>query len=97
MEPISSQLFELDLNIRYVAINQRGQIVEMEQNPRLPSYNPPDTDRMEELVVNPVVLELAKRRGTWTSTESSMWSSAMDCNTSSCSPLRKATYQSGWI
>ncbi len=63
MEPISSQLFELDLSIRYVAINQRGQIVEMEQNPRLPSYNPPDTDRMEELVVNPVVLELAKRRG----------------------------------
>ena len=63
MEQISSQLFELDLNIRYVAVNQRGQIVEMEQNPRLPSYNPPDTDRMEELVVNPVVLELAKRRG----------------------------------
>ncbi len=63
METISGQLFELDPNIRYVAVNQQGQIVEMEQNPRWPSYNPQDTDRMEELIVNPVVLELAKRRG----------------------------------
>ncbi len=63
METISSQLFDLDPNIRYVAVNQQGQIVEMEQNPRWPSYNPQDTDRMEELIVNPVVLELAKRRG----------------------------------
>lgn len=62
-EKISSSLFELDPNIRYVAVNQKGQIVEMEQNPRWPSYNPSDTDRMEELVVNPVILDLAKRRG----------------------------------
>jgi hypothetical protein len=60
---ISNRLFELDSNIRYVAVNQRSRIVEMEQNPKWPSYNPPDTDRMEELIVNPVVLELAKRRG----------------------------------
>ena len=60
---ISPQLFELDSHIRYVAVNQSGHIVEMEQNPKWPSYNSPDTDRMEELVVNPVVLELARRRG----------------------------------
>lgn len=60
---ISNRLFELDSNIRYVAVNQRGRIVEMEQNPKWPSYDSPDTDRMEELIVNPVVVELAKRRG----------------------------------
>ena len=60
---LSPQLFDLDPHIRYVAVNQGGNIVEMEQNPRWPSYNPPDTDRMEELVVNPVVLELTRRRG----------------------------------
>lgn len=60
---ISTQLFELDPNIRYVAVNQKGQIVEMEQSPRWPSYNPADTDRMEELMVNPVVLDLVSRRG----------------------------------
>lgn len=60
---VSGDLFKLDENIRYVAVNQRGEIVEMEQNPRLPSHNPHDTDRMEELFVNPVVLELTRRRG----------------------------------
>ena len=60
---MSERLFELDSNIRYVAVNQREQIVEMEQNPKRPSLNPTETDRMEELIVNPTILELAKRRG----------------------------------
>ncbi|HVT19156.1 MAG TPA: hypothetical protein VHQ90_23625 [Thermoanaerobaculia bacterium] len=60
---ISRQLFAVDPGIRYVAVNQAGRIVEMEQNPRWPSYNPATTDEMEELIVNPVVLELARRRG----------------------------------
>jgi hypothetical protein len=60
---ISRQLFAVDPSIRYVAVNQGGRIVEMEQNPRWPSYNPANTDEMEELIVNPVVLELARRRG----------------------------------
>jgi predicted AAA+ superfamily ATPase len=62
-EKISARLFDLDSNIRYVAINQKGLIVEMEQNPKRPSLNPTETDRMEELIVNPVILELARRRG----------------------------------
>ena len=62
-EKIGLQLFELNSNIRYVAVNQKGRIVEMEQNPKWPSHNPADTDRMEELIVNPVILDLAKRRG----------------------------------
>jgi hypothetical protein len=61
--PLASRLFQLDPGIRYVAVNQRGRIVEMTQNPRLPSNNPPDTDRMEELLVNPAVLDLTRRRG----------------------------------
>jgi hypothetical protein len=62
-EKISAKLFDLDSNIRYVAVNQKGRIVEMEQNPKRLSLNPTETDRMEELVVNPVILELTKRRG----------------------------------
>jgi hypothetical protein len=62
-QKISARLFDLDSNIRYVAINQRGLIVEMEQNPKRPSLNPTETDRMEELIVNPIILELTRRRG----------------------------------
>ena len=60
---LGPRLFNLDPHIRYVAVNQNGKIVEMQQSPKWPSYNPPDTDRMEEFVVNPVVLELTRRRG----------------------------------
>jgi hypothetical protein len=62
-ERISARLFDLDSNIRYVAVNQNERIVEMEQNPKRPSLNPTETDRMEELIVNPTILELARRRG----------------------------------
>jgi hypothetical protein len=58
---ISPEVFELDPGIRYVAVNQGGEIVEMEQ--RLPTHNPVETDRMEELLVNPAILDLTKRRG----------------------------------
>lgn len=61
--PLSPQLFALDAGIRYVAVNQKGQLLEMVQNPNLPSYNPTETDRMEELIVNPVAVELTRRRG----------------------------------
>ncbi len=52
----------LDLGIRYVAVNRGGRIEEMARSPRWPSHNPEDTDRME-LIVNRVVLDLARRRG----------------------------------
>jgi hypothetical protein len=56
-------LLGLDAKIRYVAINQRGAIEEMLQSEQHPSFNPAETDRMEELIVNPVALELFARRG----------------------------------
>jgi hypothetical protein len=62
-EKLSAQLFRMEPKIRYVGVNQNGKIVEMEQSPSHPSYNPCETDRMEELIVNPVMLELAARRG----------------------------------
>ena len=62
-EKLSTRLFSLEPKIRYVAVNQRGRIVEMEQSAKHQSYNPRETDRMEELVVNPTVLEITSRRG----------------------------------
>jgi hypothetical protein len=64
MEPrIAPELFALDPHIRYVAVNRGGAIVEMEQAASWPTANSPETDRMEELIVNPVVLEAVRRRG----------------------------------
>lgn len=60
---LSERLFHLEPRIRYVALNQKGQIEDMRQNPRHPSYNPPESDRIEELIVNPTVLEITARRG----------------------------------
>jgi hypothetical protein len=60
---LSNRLFRLEPRIRYVAVNQNGRIVEMEQSPAHPTYNPHETDQLEELIVNPIVLEIAARRG----------------------------------
>jgi hypothetical protein len=62
-DKIAAQLFAMEPKIRYVAVNQSGKIVEMEQSPQHPTYNPHETDRIEELIVNPVVLEITSRRG----------------------------------
>jgi hypothetical protein len=61
--PLAPKLFAADPRIRYVAVNQRGRITEMEQRAEWSSLNPSESDRMEELVVNPVILEAASRRG----------------------------------
>lgn len=60
---LSARLFDLEPRIRYVAVNQKGTIVEMEQSPDHPTLNSQETDRLEELIVNPIVLELVARRG----------------------------------
>lgn len=60
---LSARLFALEPKIRYVAVNQAGKIVEMQQSMAHPSYNPPETDRIEELIVNPIVLNITARRG----------------------------------
>jgi hypothetical protein len=62
-EKLSERLFCLDPRIRYVALNQKGEIKEMQQSPQHPSCNPAESDRIEELIVNPIVLEITARRG----------------------------------
>jgi len=59
----AQRIFALDASIRYVAVVQSGEILEMSQSPRLPTQNPHDTDRLEELLVNPVILRMAVYRG----------------------------------
>ncbi len=56
-------LFSLDPGVRCVAVNQGGAIREMEQRAGYPTLNSHETDRMEELIVNPIVLEATRRRG----------------------------------
>jgi hypothetical protein len=62
-DKLSARRFGLEPKIRYVADNHHGRIVEMVQSSPHPSDNPPETDRTEELIASPVVLELAARRG----------------------------------
>jgi hypothetical protein len=59
--PVGDALLPIDSAIRYVAVNRGGRITEMTQ--RSPTFNPPATDQMEELLVNPAVLDLTRRRG----------------------------------
>src|SRR5690242_190901 len=59
--PVAAALLPLDPLIRYVAVNQQGRITELTQ--RTPSHNPAVTDHLEELIVNPAVLNLVQRRG----------------------------------
>lgn len=61
--PLAPRLFALDPGIRYIAVVQDGRIVEMAQNSGFATNNPHETDRMEELFVNPTVLDLTRRRG----------------------------------
>ncbi len=63
MTKLGDRLFALDPSIRYVAVVQSGEIAEMSQNPRLPTSNPHETDRFEETLVNPVILQMAVYRG----------------------------------
>lgn len=63
MAKVSEILFPLDPSIRYVAVNRGGRIVEMQQNARFPVVSPAETDRLEEIIVNPTILDIARRRG----------------------------------
>jgi hypothetical protein len=57
-----SELFAVTPEIRYVAI-ARGQEVEMREREDLRAASSSDSDRFEELLVNPTLLTLARQRG----------------------------------
>src|SRR5262245_341415 len=61
-EEIISEVFALGDHVRYVAV-ANGQDVELRQRPGLADASSSDSDLYEELLVNPVLLLLARQRG----------------------------------
>jgi hypothetical protein len=62
MSQLSDALFALSPKVRYVAV-LRGKELELRERPGLSGASSSETDRYEELLVNPTVLTLLRRRG----------------------------------
>ena len=62
MKDLADRLFDLSNEIRYVAVEAAGQ-VETRSRPGLENASSSESDRYEELLVNPTLLTLARRRG----------------------------------
>lgn len=62
MESLIHSLFALSPAVRYVAL-LRGKELELQERPGLSGASASETDRYEELLVNPAVLTLLGRRG----------------------------------
>jgi hypothetical protein len=61
-ESLIAALFSITPEIRYVAI-ARGQDVELRERPGLEAASSSESDRYEELLVNPTLITLARQRG----------------------------------
>ena len=59
---LSKAIFALDKAIRYVAIYFEDKL-EIAQREEVSDASQPETDRYEELLVNPTILKLADQRG----------------------------------
>jgi hypothetical protein len=62
MEHLIDALFDLSPQVRYVAIYGHGEL-SLRQRPELSLASAPESDRYEELLVNPTILTLTRRRG----------------------------------
>jgi hypothetical protein len=62
MNGLIDALFDLTLAVRYVAIYSHGQL-SLRQRPDLSLASAPESDRYEELLVNPTLLTLTRQRG----------------------------------
>jgi hypothetical protein len=81
MNRLMDALFNLTLQVRYVAVYSHGEL-SLRQRPDLSLASAPESDRYEELLVNPTVLTLTQQRGdiaTATSFSSSCPSKAATC------------------
>lgn len=58
----ASRIFQLSLDIRYVALYSKGALT-LSQRPELDFTSDSESDRYEELLVNPSILTLARQRG----------------------------------
>jgi hypothetical protein len=59
---LAEALFSLSPGVRYVAL-ARGQDVQLKQRPGLADASSSESDRYEELLVNPALITLARQRG----------------------------------
>jgi hypothetical protein len=62
MDRLVDALFALTSDIRYVAVYRRGEL-SLRQRPDLNLASASESDRYEELLVNPTVLTLTRQRG----------------------------------
>ncbi len=62
MDALADALFALSPRVRYVAV-LRGRALLLRERPGLSGASAAETDRYEELLVNPAVLTLLRRRG----------------------------------
>jgi hypothetical protein len=62
MDRLMEALFDLTPKVRYVAVYRHGRL-SLRQRPDLSLASAPESDRYEELLVNPTVLTLARQRG----------------------------------
>ncbi|HEX6751261.1 MAG TPA: hypothetical protein VF092_28480 [Longimicrobium sp.] len=62
MQSLSDSLFRTSELIRYVALYQHGQL-HLAERPGLRAPSASESDRYEELIVNPAVLVLTRQRG----------------------------------
>ncbi|MGG5210106.1 hypothetical protein ACQWU4_14345 [Chryseobacterium sp. MIQD13] len=62
MEAIKNQIFSLSDSIRYVAIYADGKLISGEK-PGLENTSSSESDKYEELIVNPTLLKLVTQRG----------------------------------
>jgi hypothetical protein len=61
-DSVISELFWITPEIRYIAV-ARGQEVELHQRPGIEAASGSESDRYEELLVNPTLITLARQRG----------------------------------
>jgi hypothetical protein len=59
---ITSRIFALGDHVRYVAVAD-GQDLDLQERPGLTEASSSETDRFEELLVNPTLLLLTRQRG----------------------------------
>jgi hypothetical protein len=62
MDRLMDALFNLTPEVRYVAVYRHGEL-SLRQRPDLSLASAPESDRYEELLVNPTVLTLTRQRG----------------------------------
>ncbi|RLA07844.1 MAG: hypothetical protein DRQ51_04765 [Gammaproteobacteria bacterium] len=62
MHPVIKQIFKLSDDIRYVAIYQNGKL-QMKSKSHTKNSSDNESDKYEELLINPLVLLATKQRG----------------------------------